>query len=108
MPLWSSAFYWLGWVIRLVMLPIVVRRKRRAEVALAWLSIIFLAPLPGLIGYLLFGEVRLGARRVRRHAREVDVIERAHQAGVNVRHTPFSTSPLNWAASPSSAATGPS
>ena len=60
MPLWSSAFYWLGWVIRLVMLPIVVRRKRRAEVALAWLSIIFLAPLPGLIGYLLFGEVRVG------------------------------------------------
>jgi len=85
-PLLSSAFYWLGWVIRLVMLPIVVRRKRRAEVALAWLSIIFLAPLPGLVGYLLFGEVRLGTRRIRRHAREVDVIERARQAGVNVRH----------------------
>src|SRR4051794_25918997 len=59
------------------MLPIVVRRKAQPVVCLAWLTIIFLVPFVGLAAYLLFGEVRLGARRLRRYARDVNVLAKA-------------------------------
>lgn len=73
-------------MIRLAMLPLVVRRKKKPELALAWITLIFLAPIPGAISYLLFGEVNLGARRVRRHARDVDVVARAHRPDIQLRH----------------------
>ena len=86
MPSWSAVVFWLEWLVRLVMLPVVVRRKSQPSVCLAWLTIIFLAPFLGLAAYLLFGEVRLGARRIRRHAREVDVVARADRPDIHSGH----------------------
>jgi cardiolipin synthase len=85
-PSWSEVIFCLEWLVRLVMLPVVVRRKSQPAVALAWLTIIFLLPLVGLALYLLIGEVRLGARRVRRHARDVDVVSRADRPDIQLRH----------------------
>jgi cardiolipin synthase len=68
------------------MLPVVIRRKRQPATCLAWLTIIFLVPFAGLAAYVLIGEVRLGARRVRRHAREVDVTTRADRPDDRSRH----------------------
>ena len=86
MPLWSALLFWLQWCVRLVMIPMVIRRKSQPAVCLAWLTIIFLLPFVGLAAYLLIGEVRLGARRTRRHARRVDVISRADRPEINDRH----------------------
>lgn len=83
---WALVLTGLRWTARLVMVPVVVRRKSQPSVCLAWLSIIFLAPLLGVAAYLLFGEVRLGARRVRRHAREVDVAARADRPEILSGH----------------------
>jgi len=66
---------WIGWVylgtewlIRLVMLPIVLRRRRPAS-AMSWLLVIFLLPWLGLVIYGLMGRQRLGRFRTQR-ARE--------------------------------------
>mgnify|MGYP006307406263 FL=1 len=65
---WSFAYYVSGWIIRLVMLVVVTRRRRPAS-ALSWLLVIFFLPWPGLVLYLLLGKYRLPRRRARRHAR---------------------------------------
>ncbi len=56
------------WVICLVML-VVVTRRRQPSSAMAWLLVIFFLPWVGLVLYLLIGEHRLPRRRTRRHAR---------------------------------------
>ncbi len=43
----------LEWLIRLVMLPVIVRRKNQPATCLAWLTIVFLVPFVGLVLYLL-------------------------------------------------------
>src|SRR5947209_1143327 len=68
------------------MLPVVIRRKGQPAVCLAWLTIIFLAPFVGLAAYLLVGEVRLGLRRIRRYARDVDIAARAARPDIQLRH----------------------
>ena len=83
---WALLITGLRWTVRLMMLPVVVRRKSQPSVCLAWLTIISLAPFLGLAAYLLFGEVRLGARRIRRHAREVDVVARADRPEILAGH----------------------
>jgi cardiolipin synthase len=85
-PSWSEALFWLERLVRLVMLPIVIRRKSQPAVCLAWLTVIFLVPLVGTAAYPLIGEVRLGARRIRRHARDVDVMARADRPDIQLRH----------------------
>jgi cardiolipin synthase A/B len=62
------------WIIRIVMIPVVIR-KRRPAAAMAWLAIIFFIPLIGFIAYLLIGEVRLGKKRFQRHARLREEVE---------------------------------
>ena len=47
----ASGMFWLAytiseWVIRLVMLPVVARR-RKPDAAMAWLLLIFFCPGPG-------------------------------------------------------------
>jgi len=69
----------LQWLIRLAMLPVIIRRKPQPATCLAWLTIIFLLPFVGLAAYLLIGEVRLGSRRIRRHARVADLLARAEK-----------------------------
>ncbi len=61
---WSLLFFTTEWCIRLVMLPVVIFRKRRPSVCLAWLSVIFFEPWLGLFFYMLVGENRLGRTRI--------------------------------------------
>jgi cardiolipin synthase len=68
------------------MLPVVIRRKTQPAVCLAWLTIIFLVPFVGMAAYLLIGEIRLGARRIRRHARDVDILARADRPDLQLQH----------------------
>ncbi|MFC1693576.1 cardiolipin synthase [Candidatus Latescibacterota bacterium] len=65
---WSLAYIISEWVIRLVML-VVVTRRRRPNSAMAWLLVIFFQPWVGLGLYLLIGRNRLPHRRVERHSR---------------------------------------
>jgi cardiolipin synthase len=70
----------LGFSIRVIM------RRRPVGVSLAWLTIILILPLIGILIYLLFGELRLGTRRVRRslalhepyHRRLRELRQRSH------------------------------
>jgi len=55
------------WVIRIVML-VVVPRRRAPSSARAWLILIFLLPWIGLALYLILGRLRISQRRVKRHA----------------------------------------
>jgi len=65
---WSMALYISEWMIRLVMLFVVIRRRRPSS-ALAWLAVIFFVPWVGLLLYLLIGRNRLPYLRIRKHAR---------------------------------------
>ena len=55
--------YWL--IIAGVTLRILMKR-RAVPSAMAWLLIIFILPLVGIIAYLSFGELHLGKRRAER------------------------------------------
>lgn len=83
--MWSIAYLVLEWLIRLAMLPIVLRR-RTPQAALSWLVIIFALPLPGLILYLLIGENRLPRRRAQRHKRVIEAIQQVERMAVVSRH----------------------
>jgi len=48
--------------LTLVSLRVIIKRKA-IGVSLAWLFLIFAVPLLGMIGYLIFGELNLGAKR---------------------------------------------
>ena len=65
---WSMALYISEWVIRIVMLFVVPRRRKPAS-AMAWLLVIFFLPPVGLVLYLLIGRNRLPKRRIKQHAR---------------------------------------
>ncbi|EFL92325.1 cardiolipin synthase 1 [Candidatus Regiella insecticola LSR1] len=61
---WLSLFsYWLliaGVTLRILM------KRRTAPSAMAWLLVIYILPLVGIMTYLLFGELHLGKRRAKR------------------------------------------
>ena len=44
----------------------VVMKRRPIGVSLAWLFLIYILPGLGIVSYLLFGEIRLGRKRVAR------------------------------------------
>jgi len=62
------------WVIRLVMLPVVTRR-RKPDAAMAWLLMIFFLPWAGLILFLILGTVQFPGSRRRRAAKMYAKIE---------------------------------
>lgn len=64
---WLAVYIGIGWVIRLLMVPVILRRQFAPGAAVAWLGIIFLHPIIGLSLYLTLGETRLGPHRVERH-----------------------------------------
>ena len=73
MTLFDFLYHFLGIVLftsyLLLIMAIVFRvvMKRRAiGVSLAWLTLIFTIPIAGISLYLLFGEIRLGRKRVER------------------------------------------
>lgn len=58
--------YWLliaGVTLRILM------KRRAVPSAMAWLLIIYILPLVGIIAYLSFGELHLGKRRAERAGR---------------------------------------
>jgi cardiolipin synthase len=63
---WSLAYYLSEWIIRVVML-FVVPRKRTPNSAMAWLLVVFFLPWPGLILYSMLGRYRLPRRRIEQH-----------------------------------------
>lgn len=64
---WASAYLVVVWVLRILMV-LVVLRKRRANVGLAWLAIVLFDPIIGAVLYLLIGRVRLDPDLAARYA----------------------------------------
>jgi cardiolipin synthase A/B len=73
---WSLLYYLSEWVIRVVML-FVVPRKRHPNSAMAWLMVIFFLPWPGLILYSMLGQYRLPRRRIEQHGEFLDALQAA-------------------------------
>ena len=65
---WSFLFYISEWVIRLVML-FEVPRRRQPQSAMAWLLVIFFEPWIGLFLYWLIGTHRLPRRRMKHYVK---------------------------------------
>jgi cardiolipin synthase A/B len=63
---WSLLYYLSEWVIRIVAL-FVIPRRRHPNSAMAWLLVIFFLPWPGLVLYWLIGSNRLPKRRIELH-----------------------------------------
>lgn len=57
----------LEWVARLVMVPVILRRRLAPNTALAWLAVIFLLPEVGVPLYWLLSGDRLARKRIRLH-----------------------------------------
>ena len=53
---------------------IIVRSRGTPAVRLAWLVLLLAVPVVGLVAYLLFGEARLGRRRLQRYRRSAEQI----------------------------------
>lgn len=64
---WLAVYLSVGWVFRVLMVPVILRRQFAPGAAVAWLGIIFLHPYIGLALYMTLGETRLGPHRVERH-----------------------------------------
>jgi cardiolipin synthase A/B len=64
---WFAIYVGLGWITRLLMAPVILRRQFTPGASIAWLGIIFLHPYIGLGLYLLVGETRLGANAAKLH-----------------------------------------
>jgi len=59
----------------LVAALVLVRRPQRQSSALAWLVVVLLVPGVGIAAFFLFGDVRTGKRRRRRHR---EIVQRVH------------------------------
>src|ERR1700678_2287797 len=64
---WIYIYLTIGWLIRLGMVPTVLRRDFAPGAAIAWLGVVFLHPYIGGTLYALVGEARLSPARVRKH-----------------------------------------
>src|SRR4051812_1800389 len=64
---WFELYIAIGWIIRLAMVPVILRRYLAPGASMAWLLIIFLHPYIGYFLYMLIGETRLGPGRAERH-----------------------------------------
>lgn len=77
LPTWVTVLIWtIDIIIRLALLGI-VPGNRRPAVAMAWLLVIFIMPLPGLLLFLLLGTFRLGGQRRARQDAVTDELTRA-------------------------------
>ncbi len=65
-----EAYLISGWILGIVMIPVVARRRRLTS-ALSWLTLVFALPWLGAVLFLLMAEHR-PTRRVRRHREIID------------------------------------
>lgn len=79
---WLATYIGVGWVCRVLMVPVILRRQFAPGAAVAWLGIIFLHPYIGLALYLTLGETRLGPHRVERHRELVNKFRSAMRDAV--------------------------
>lgn len=68
---WLLLHQYAEWVIRLAMVPVILRRRFMPTTALAWLAVIFLLPEVGLFFYAIIGDARLGRKRIRMHQKVI-------------------------------------
>jgi cardiolipin synthase len=80
MPVWHDVYFLSEWAVRILML-FYVPQRRSANAARAWLLLIFLLPLPGVILYGMIGRPKLPRRRVARQA-EISALLREEQARI--------------------------
>lgn len=66
---WLFTFNTFEWALRLLMVPVILRRRLSPQTSLAWLAVVFFIPVVGVVLYLLLGDARLGRRRVQGYAR---------------------------------------
>jgi len=93
MAYWSWILFVVNWVIWLVSL-VIVPQKRSSSVAQAWLLLIFVFPLGGLLLFLIFSGKGLSAKRIKRQAEFERWI-------AGVRHTlPLNGPPFNISIAP--------
>lgn len=64
---WSWVLFAVNWVIRIISL-VIVPQKRSSSVAQAWLLLIFIFPIGGLILFAIFSGKGLSAKRIKRQA----------------------------------------
>jgi cardiolipin synthase len=57
-------------------LAILARRRTSPEARIGWIVLLLAAPFVGTAGFLLFGETRLGRRRIRRHRVILEALDR--------------------------------
>ncbi|MEM7309177.1 MAG: cardiolipin synthase [Planctomycetota bacterium] len=76
---WEAALLFLvGAAVQVVLAGMVLLRPpHRQSSALAWILVILVLPMVGALAFLLFGDVRLGTKRRRRHRRIADVVRRS-------------------------------
>ncbi len=54
---------------------VLLRKGNRPHVAMAWMVVVLALPIVGLFAYLLVGETRFGAFRIRRHAKIISEVD---------------------------------
>jgi cardiolipin synthase len=86
---WSALYILIEWAIRLIMLVVVPRRREPAS-AMAWLVVIFFAPVPGFLVYAVIGRHRLPRRRIRLHRA---LTRRLRSFNLKMREQPSSVQP---------------
>lgn len=59
----------LDWVIRVLLAVHIIMRRRPLAVSFAWLTIVMMLPVVGLVLYLFVGENRLGSQRLAEYRR---------------------------------------
>lgn len=69
---WLGTYFIVAWLVRIGMVPVVLRRQFTPGASIAWLGIVFLHPYIGLGFYLLVGESRLGRGRTALHKKLMD------------------------------------
>ncbi len=75
-PDWLAwAIFIADWIIRLLLAGRVVMRRIDPPIRTAWLVVLLFVPIFGWVGYLLFGEAKLGIRRARRYNELVTKLE---------------------------------
>jgi cardiolipin synthase len=96
---WFELYILIGWLIRMSMVPVILRRQLAPGASVAWLGIIFLHPYIGYGLYMLIGETRLGPGRVERHRALVEKFrpfkhDRHHHLGGDWTQQPHSYEPM--------------
>lgn len=79
---WAHTYVMAEWVVRIGLVALVLIKKRKPNVALAWLALALFEPLVGLFLYLLIGTIRIDPGHARRYAEiRARIKPPAHRAG---------------------------